>query len=215
MDRLRDIAIFIRNVMTKYGFKTKEVGYQYSADSLESSFLTSIEGIMFMDGTGYIFVAGRDTMEYASSDPNLSIAWDGSRPNVKYTITGIRNEQKYIADTMAALDQGGGYIRHQWMGMDQVTYVLPIDDYLYIGVAFIPARATANTLSDRSYVMSSFVAQMISRFIITNVWKTLRYEPFLNAIKAADPRIRLHEGYIERTNKMAHTPYYPMTVEYL
>ncbi len=212
MERLRDIAVFIRGMMKASGFKTEEVGYRYPATSLESSILTSIEGVHFMDGTGYIFISGRDYMEYASSDSNLSVAWDGSRPNVKHTLLEIPNEEKYRRDTEQALAAGGGYIQYQWMGRDQTTYVLPYDDYLYIGVASIPEDIKTNTVSDQAYVMASFIAQVISRFIVSNIWKTERYKPFLQAITTAEPRIQLLDGYIDRQSNMAHVPYYPMTV---
>lgn len=209
MERLRDIAIFIRDLMKMSRFRTEEMDYQYPASSLESSILASIEGIEFMSGSGYIYVAGRDFMEYASSDSNLSIAWDGSRPNVKHTIRDIPNQSKYEADTLNALEQGGDYIEHTWMDKEQLTYVIPYDDYLYIGAVSIPAEVT-----DVSNVMASFIAQVISRFIVTNIWKTDRYSSFIETIKKIDPRITLHNGYLDRRGNMAHVPYYPMTVSY-
>lgn len=214
MERLKDIAIFICNLMKQLGFRTKELNYHYPATTLEASILSSIEGIEFMGGTGYIFIAGRDYMEYASSDNNLSISWDGSRPNVKHTLLPIPNLEDYKMNTQKTLNQGGGYIQYKWMGKDQTTYILPYDDYLYIGVVSIPELIEPNMVTNKAQVMSSFIAQLTSRFIITNIWNTTRYKPFFQALSKADTKVSIVDGYLEQSPNQAHIPYYPGTIVY-
>src|SRR5699024_2795077 len=103
-------------------------------------------------------------------------------------------------------------------GNDQVVYVLPYDDYLWIGVVMIPSlmdRQNIPTYQDRDHVMASFIAQMIGAYIVTNVWHTDRYDRFIKAIMEADSNIHLSRGHEDTLqHNMARVPYYPMTVTY-
>lgn len=200
MSNLEQVARFLLSVIRAYGLKTKEVGYQYPAGSMDNSLLRAIEGIHPYGGAGYVYIAGRNGDEYVSgNDRSLAVKYDGSRPNIPYLVAMRDNvAEKYFGNIMN-VDRGGGYVQEQWVEPDehggvkthdQLNYSLPIDDNMHIAALYKQDEELGSGVS----TLGELAATLLGNYMVINHRapdRSERYTRLINAIRQVIPSFQL------------------------
>lgn len=219
---IKAIAIFLVRLMKAYGFHTKDVAYHYPATSMDNALLRAIEGVYFYGDAGYIYVAGRNSNEYATGgDRSLAIRWDGSRPNMSYLAVTYGTISSDYFNTLRAIDLGGGFTDETWIEPEEIggkrifkqrSYNYPIDENIYIGVMYRVGELPKN-IPPVSILLQEVVAKLLGNFILSNYNapdRDIRYNHLIRSIRTIYPSMTIVK---DKDGIKGHkVPYFPLRV---